>query len=163
MPGHARPSLCSALSGPPQRSTHKPDGCLHPNHWDSTLQNHFQKKGIHRQKWGNSTNYCLSKSNPVTIALNTKRCKYGNKLNFTMWIYMRSLLYPSSLLASDIQQQTLLQIPRKEVPLLKMVTVKLVLWGEIKTFENIFENTLNCYISVILWWCDSDHTSTTLW
>lgn len=38
------------------------------------------KEKILKLKWGNSTNYRLSQSNPVTIAKNMKRCKHGNKL-----------------------------------------------------------------------------------
>lgn len=39
-----------------------------------------RKKKILKLKWGNSTNYHLSQSNPVTIAKNMERCKHGNRL-----------------------------------------------------------------------------------
>lgn len=45
-----------------------------------------RKKKILKLKWGNSTNYRLSQSNPVTIAKNMKRCKHGNKL--LIWMYL---------------------------------------------------------------------------
>ena len=60
---------------------------------ETRIQKHFfmfyetgteEKKKILKLKWGNSTSYCLSQSNPVTIAKNMKRCKHGNKL--LIWI-----------------------------------------------------------------------------
>lgn len=38
-----------------------------------------RKKKILQQKWGNSTNYHLSESNPVTLAKNMQWCKHGNR------------------------------------------------------------------------------------
>lgn len=78
---------CSALSGPSQcsqtwrASVIKPQGRReYRNFFFFYIRRGQRKKKILKLKWGNSTNYHLSQSNPVTIAKNMERCKHGNRL-----------------------------------------------------------------------------------
>lgn len=95
---HAPPGPCPALSDPSQRSSPKnlKGFCKSNLRGNENTQTFFflpplnktrggqRQKKILQQKWGNSTNYHLSESNPVTLAKNMQRCKHGNRL--LIWV-----------------------------------------------------------------------------